>query len=111
MTKHGRQCNWRQEDIDVTVRQFGESIDDGIASEITPIYRLGIHDFWNILKGSSEWKSLADLTLVLMTMPLAEADNQRIFSLKTEIVGIHDTRANTERLHARARIKVHADPK
>jgi hypothetical protein len=44
-------------------------------------------------------------------MPLAEVDNERIFSLKRAIIAIHATHTSTELLHARTRIKVHTDPK
>jgi hypothetical protein len=44
-----------------------------------------------------------------MTLPLAEVDKKRIFSLKRGIIGIHAT--STELLHAPARIKVHGDIK
>jgi hypothetical protein len=52
---------------------------------------------------------LADLALVFVTLPLAEVDKERIFSLRRGIIGIHVTR--TELLHAPARIKVHEDIK
>jgi hypothetical protein len=78
---------------------------------MAPISRLGIHHFWNVLKKSSEWKSLADLALVLMTTPPAEVDNQCVFSLKCDIIGIHATRTSTELLDARARLKVQTDLK
>jgi hypothetical protein len=87
MTKYGRQCYWRQEDINITVRKVGERIGDDIATAIAPIHRLGIHHFWNALKKASECKSLAERVLVLMAMPLAEAGNERIFSLKRDIIG------------------------
>jgi hypothetical protein len=78
---------------------------------MAPIYRLGAHYSWNAAKKASERKSLANLVLAFMTIPLAEVDNERIFSLKSDIIGIHATGPRTELLHARARIKVHADPK
>jgi hypothetical protein len=78
---------------------------------MAPIHAFGIHHFWNALQKSSEWKSLADLALVLMTMPLAEADNECLFSLKRAITGITATGATPEQLRAGARIKVHVDPK
>jgi hypothetical protein len=54
--------------FNVTVRTFVEWIDDDIPIEMALIYRLGIHNFWNALMKSSEWKSLVDFALVLMTM-------------------------------------------
>jgi hypothetical protein len=60
---------------------------------------------------SSKWKLLADLALVLMTMPLADVHNERVFSLKCDVIGDHGTRHNSELLRAPARIKVHADMK
>jgi hypothetical protein len=45
-----------------------------------------------------------------MTVPLIKIDNECIFSLKHSIIGSHDTTGSTERLYARARTKVHADP-
>jgi hypothetical protein len=43
-------------------------------------------------------------------MPLAEVNNDRIFSLKRDIVGSHATCISTELLHVSVRIKAHADP-
>jgi hypothetical protein len=60
---------------------------------MAPMDRLGTHYFWNALKKSSEWKWLAGLALVLMTMPLAEVDNERIFSLKRGTIATDATRA------------------
>jgi hypothetical protein len=78
---------------------------------MAPISPVGIHHFWNALNKSSESKSLADLAVALMTMTLAEVGNERIFSLKRDMIGIYAIRAITELLHARTRIKVHADSK
>jgi hypothetical protein len=78
---------------------------------MAPIHRLGTPRFWNTLKKSSEWKLSADPALVIMTMPLVEADNECTFSQKHDIIGSHATRTSTELLHARARIKVQVDPK
>jgi hypothetical protein len=66
--------------------------------------------FWMNALGR-ELNVLADLALVLMKIPLAEVDNEHIFSLKRHMIGIHPARASTEVLHARAWIKVHPDPK
>jgi hypothetical protein len=47
----------------MTVRTFGEWIDDDIATEKAPISRLGPRHFWNALKKSDERKWLAGLAL------------------------------------------------
>jgi hypothetical protein len=78
---------------------------------MAPIYRLGTDRLWNGLKTSSEWKSLADLAFVLMTTPLAEVDNEGIFSLRRDMIGIHAAGTTTELLHVRAPTKLHSDPK
>jgi hypothetical protein len=75
---------------------------------MVPIYGRGTHDFRNALKKLSEWNSLADLAPVLMTMPHGGGDNERISSLKRDIIGSH---SSAGLLHTRARVKVYADPK
>jgi hypothetical protein len=46
-----------------------------------------------------------------MRLPLAMVDNERIFSREGNIIGSYIIRTRTKLLRARARIKVHADPK
>jgi hypothetical protein len=112
IAKSGRQCNWQEEDIDGTVRTFGEWIYGDMATEMALIYRLCIHHFWNALKESRESKSLAELALVLMTRLWRRLTmNERIFWLKRGIIRIHATRASPDLLPARAPVKVPTDPK
>jgi hypothetical protein len=85
--EHGHQNNWRQEDINLTERKCNERINDDIATEMAPTYPFAPHHFRNALKKSSEWKSLADFTPVLMTLPLAGIDNERMFSQNPDIIG------------------------
>jgi hypothetical protein len=39
MRNFGCRCNWREEDIKVTIRRLVEWIDDDIPTEMAPIYR------------------------------------------------------------------------
>jgi hypothetical protein len=95
----------------LNIGTFGDWVDDDFATEMGPTYRFGTNHFWNGPKKSSEWKSLLDLALVFMIMPLMEVDDECMFSLKDGIIGSHAARASTELLHTRARIKARGDAK
>jgi hypothetical protein len=108
--KCGCHCNWPQAEINMAGRKFDEWIHDDVAADIAPIDQLGVGHLWNALEKQRELQLLADLVLVLMTIPLAGVGTEPIFSLKHSITGTIAARTTAKLLHAPADISGRAHP-
>ena len=60
--------------------------------------------FWKLMSFSSKWKELGEFALLITTIPASEVENERLFSIKRNIVGKSSTRISPKLLTARARL-------
>ena len=63
-----------------------------------------VHNFWYLMGFSKEWSELAEFARVITSIPVSEVENERMFSLKRNIVGKYQTKISPELLNARARL-------
>jgi hypothetical protein len=60
---------------------------------------------WSTLAPSSTWGILAEYARVLLSLPIAEAENERFFSTRRYVVGERGGRTKNELVTARVRIR------
>ena len=59
---------------------------------------------WQGYMFNESWRAFARDVLAIITIPCAEVQNERCFSLKRYIIGKHSTRTGSDLLTARARL-------
>jgi hypothetical protein len=62
--------------------------------------------FWTALGSSSQWNVLRDDALVLLTLPVAEVENERAFSIRKYVTGDRGGRSKNDIVTARVRTRM-----
>ena len=78
------------------------SLDD--LSNFSHMMKGSIHNFWYLMGFSKEWSELAEFARVITSIPVSEVENERMFSIKRNIVGKYQTKISPDLLNARARL-------
>ena len=60
--------------------------------------------FWELMSFSKKWKGLGEFAAIIISIPASEVENERLFSIKRNIVGRSATRISPKLLTARARL-------
>jgi hypothetical protein len=105
---YGPRSGWDSATIATCKRQFQDWIMTPIESMPGSSYvdTNSVPRFWTAMASSRQWEVLGDFASKMLSIPITEAEDERIFSMKRHIIGKQARRSKTDLLTARVRTRV-----
>lgn len=101
---YARRAGYREDKINRIINQYNHWMSLDNLNKYEHMLKDSIHNFWYLMRFSQEWSELAEIAQVIVTIPASEVENERMFSIKRNIIGKYHTRISPELLNARARL-------
>jgi hypothetical protein len=104
---YGNRASWTPREIALCKEQFiiWTSSPDK-AAWIQALYDQAPLQFWEALSHSSECYGLAQYALLLCSLPMNEAENERVFSVRKFVVGDRGEMSKNQLATARVRLRL-----
>ena len=77
---------------------------DDLGEILNDFIRRDPNAFWREMRKYDKWEALSALALHFITLPVSEADVERLFSRQKQVMGPYSTNMSTETLEARLRL-------
>jgi hypothetical protein len=105
--EYGKRSGWTEELIAECIGQFARWIRTPPRDQaFVSVARLDQFCFWACLGTSSHWSALKDYADLIMSLPAAETENERVFSIRKYIIGDRSGRSKNDLVVARVRSKM-----
>lgn len=105
--EHARRSDWDEEKSQVCQRQWATWIAANVLDRrFHHVLELPPPLFWNVMGTSSDWQILAEYAAMVVSLPTAEAENERTFSIRKFVIGERGARSKNDLVVARIRTRL-----